>query len=147
VIDDKNLTKKYAVVLPFLDEKQKRLVVASDVILLGQRTISQLSKASGLSRPTIYKGLHDIQSKRIPDGRIRDSGGGRKSIIEKHPAFQEELEALVDPVTRGDPMSPLRWTFKAHANWRMSSNPKAIVPAIQLWLSCWIRWGIAFRRT
>jgi hypothetical protein len=113
VIDDKNLTKKYAVVLPFLDEKQKRLVVASDVILLGQRTISQLSKASGLSRPTIYKGLHDIQSKRIPDGRIRDSGGGRKSIIEKHPAFQEELEALVDPVTRGDPMSPLRWTCKS----------------------------------
>jgi hypothetical protein len=113
VIDDKNLTKKYAVVLPFLDEKQKRLVVASDVILLGQRTISQLSKASGLSRPTIYKGLQDIKSKRTPNGRIRDSGGGRKNIIEKNPAFQEELEALVDPVTRGDPMSPLRWTCKS----------------------------------
>jgi transposase len=113
MVAEKQLAKRYSTVLPFLDERQKRLVVASDAMLLGKRTISQLAKASGLSRPTIYKGLQDIRSKRTPDGRTRSPGGGRKRLAELRPELGRHLEALVDPVTRGDPMSPLRWTCKS----------------------------------
>jgi len=113
VIAEKELAKRYLTMLPFLDERQKRLVVASDAILLGKRTISQLAKASGLSRPTIYKGLQDIRSKRAPDGRTRSPGAGRKRLTERQPELLQRLEALVDPMSRGDPMSPLRWTCKS----------------------------------
>lgn len=113
MVAEKDLAKRYSAMLPFLDERQKRLVVASDAVLLGRGTISKLAKASGLSRPTIYKGLRDIRSKRAPDGRTRSPGGGRKRLAERQPELLRRLEALVDPMTRGDPMSPLRWTCKS----------------------------------
>jgi len=107
------LDEKYAAILPFLDEKQKRLVVAGDALLLGRGKVSEISRASGLSRPTIYKGLSEIISGEEPDGRSRRSGGGRKRIVEKDPDVLRKLEALVDPETCGDPMRPLRWTCKS----------------------------------
>ena len=110
---EKDLAKKYLAILPFLDERQRRLVVASDAVLLGKGSISRLSKASGLSRPTIYKGVAELQSQTAPEGRVRGAGGGRKRLVEKEPAILKELETLVDVVTRGDPMSPLRWTCKS----------------------------------
>jgi transposase len=110
---EKDFAKKYSAVLPFLDERQRRLVVAGDAVLLGKGSISRLSQASGLSRPTIYKGISDLQSDAAPEGRVRGRGGGRKRLSEKEPTILKELEALVDPVTRGDPMSPLRWTCKS----------------------------------
>jgi transposase len=113
MMTEKHLARRYSSVLPFLDERQKRLVVASDAMLLGKRSISQLAKASGLSRPTIYKGLQDIRSKRTPDGRTRSPGGGRKRLAERQPQLLRSLEALVDPLSRADPMSPLRWTCKS----------------------------------
>ncbi len=104
---------KYDAILPFLDEKQKRLVVAGDAFLLGRGKVSELSRASGLSRPTIYKGLSEIISGEEPDGRLRRSGGGRKRLVEKDPAVVQELESLVDPGSCGGPMKPLRWTCKS----------------------------------
>jgi hypothetical protein len=89
------------------------LVAAADAQLLGRGGISQVSAASGLSRTTIHRGLGELQGDRIPDARVREAGGGRKPIKQQQPAVLLELEQLVAPATRGDPMSPLRWTCKS----------------------------------
>lgn len=89
------------------------MVVAGDAMLLGRGSLLRVANASGMSRPTIYKGMQEIQSGCRPDGRTRGHGGGRKSIAAQEPRVQRNLERLVDSVTRGDPMSPLRWTCKS----------------------------------
>jgi len=113
MISEKDLSKKYKTILPFLDERQRRLVVAGDAMLLGRGNVVRVANASGLSRPTIYKGMQEIHSGCRPDGRTRGPGGGRKKIVRRQPRVLRDLERLVDPGTRGDPMSPLRWTCKS----------------------------------
>ena len=107
------LEKKYAQLGPYLNERQRRLVAAADAQLLGRGGISEVSLASGLSRTTIHRGLRELQGDPIPHERVRETGGGRKPIKRQQPAVLKELEELVAPTTRGDPMSPLRWTCKS----------------------------------
>ena len=107
------LERKYAQLGPHLNERQRRLVAAADAQLLGRGGISRVSAASGLSRTTIHRGLRELQGDLIPDQRVREAGGGRKQIKQQQPAVLRELEQLVAPTTRGDPMSPLRWTCKS----------------------------------
>jgi hypothetical protein len=99
-----------------LNERQWRLVAAADAQLLGRGGISLVSAASGLSRTTIHRGLRELQGDPTPEERVREAGGGRKRIKEQQPAVLKELERLVSPTTRGDPMSPLRWTCKSTSN-------------------------------
>ena len=110
---DQKIAEKLAIVLPHLNEKQRRLLIAAEARTLGWGGISQVAKATGVSRVTIHKALTEIESKKIIAERIRKPGGGRKDITEYYPNILEKLEALVDPVTRGDPRSPLRWTCKS----------------------------------
>lgn len=110
------LEKRYAQLGPHLNERQRRLVAAADAQLLGRGGISQVSAASGLSRTTIHKGLQELQGEPSLDERVRQVGGGRKPIRQQQPAVLKELEQLVSPTTRGDPMSPLRWTCKSTSN-------------------------------
>jgi len=105
--------KKYKALLPHMDERQKRLVAGADALVLGRGCVMRIAKAAGLSRPTVYKGMEELQSGRLSKGRIREPGGGRKQLAEKNPRMREMLEALVAPATSGDPMSPLRWTCKS----------------------------------
>ena len=107
------LEKKYGQLDPYLNERQRRLVAAADAQLLGRGGVSQVAAASGLSRTTIHKGLRELQGDLTPDERVREAGGGRKQIKRQQPAVLKELEQLVSPTTRGDPMSPLRWTCKS----------------------------------
>ncbi len=107
------LERKYAQLDPYLNERQRRLVAAADAQLLGRGGISRVSAASGLSRTTIHRGLRELRGDRIADERVREAGGGRKQIKQQQPAVLKELEQLVSPTTRGDPMSPLRWTCKS----------------------------------
>ncbi|GAC1359379.1 MAG: ISAzo13 family transposase [Ktedonobacteraceae bacterium] len=73
-----------------------------------------VSRATGLSRPVISQGIKELQEgAKAGEGRIRRVGGGRKSTVSKDPDLREDLERLVEPVTRGDPESPLRWTSKS----------------------------------
>jgi transposase len=88
-------------------------VVAAEARQLGYGGISKVSRASGLSRPTIHKGLEDLEKSEVVMDRVRQEGGGRQKISEKDPSILMELESLVDPLSRGDPMSPLRWTCKS----------------------------------
>lgn len=110
---EQKIAEKLAIVLPHLNEKQRRLLIAAEARTLGWGGISQVAKATGVSRVTIHKALTEIEDKKIIAERIRKPGGGRKDIMEYYPNILEKLEALVDPVTRGDPRSPLRWTCKS----------------------------------
>lgn len=107
------LKARYRKLLPRLDERSRRLVAAADCAALGRGGISQVARASGLSRPTLYEGVRELEGREPTPGRIRRPGGGRKSAEEKYPSLAKVLEELVEPATRGDPMRPLRWTTKS----------------------------------
>jgi hypothetical protein len=107
------LEGRWMTLLPHLNERQRRLMAAAEARVLGYGGISLVSAASGLSRATIHKALEELDSEPLADGRIRRPGGGRKRIVDTDPSLLKDLERLVDPVTRGDPMSPLLWTCKS----------------------------------
>jgi transposase len=112
---DAGLRAKHALLSRYLNERQRRLVAAADAQLLGHGGIATLSRITGLSRTTLHKGLQELEGSQVPVERVRREGGGRKRKSEQDPAVVKELERLVDPATRGDPMSPLRWTSKSTA--------------------------------
>ncbi len=113
MITNRQFTTKLKTVLPHLNEKQRRLFLAAEAKALGRGGISRVAQATGVSRVTIYKALKEIKYHPFVSERVRKPGGGRKGIDVYHPDLLKELESLVDPVTRGDPMSPLRWTCKS----------------------------------
>jgi len=101
---------------PRLDERSRRLVVAAESLSLGRGGISAVSRATGISRPVIRDGVKELTapvSAPVASGRIRRPGAGRKRIVEKDPTLKGDLEKLLDPATRGDPESPLRWSSKS----------------------------------
>jgi hypothetical protein len=111
------IQRKYQLLAPEMDERMCRQWAATEARELGWGGVTAVAKATGLSRPTITAGLRELDlphPRRIAEGlRIRRCGGGRKPLAETDPQLLEALEALIDPVTRGDPMSPLRWTCKS----------------------------------
>src|SRR5258707_12358756 len=97
-----------------LDERSRRLLVAAESRALGPGGISAVSRVTGVSRQVIRQGLRELeQSRTAPAGRIRRPGGGRKKARQKDPSLVADLEKLVEPTTRGDPESCLRWTCKS----------------------------------
>ena len=98
---------------PQLDERSRRMVAANEAVQLGYGGISQVSRACGLSRVTITKGIRELDAEPLPSGRIRRAGAGRPGLLVLDPDLPEALEALVEPLARGDPESPLRWTCKS----------------------------------
>ena len=115
-MDELTLADKLAAVLPQLDERQRRVLLAAEARSLGRGGVSAVARAARVSRPTIHKGLSELAegpSAGEPVGRVRRPGAGRKRLREKDPGLLVVLEALVDPDTRGDPRSPLRWTCKS----------------------------------
>jgi len=103
----------YQALAPHLNERQRRLLVAAGARALGRGGIALAAHATGVSRPTVYKALGELQEPGDSGGRVRRPGGGRKRLRDRNPALMPALEALVSPDTRGDPMSPLRWTCKS----------------------------------
>ena len=106
------LKRKLAGVLPFLNEKQRRVLAAAEAKAYGRGGVQTVARITGMARQTIYRGLEDLRTKKGLD-RIRRAGGGRKRLSEQNPRLVEAIEKLIDPVTRGDPQSPLRWTCKS----------------------------------
>ncbi|NTW82704.1 MAG: ISAzo13 family transposase [Chlorobiaceae bacterium] len=100
-----------------LDERMRRLFAAAEAFVLGRGGVTTVSKATGVSRRAIHAGLEELAAEKLPDvtqeKRIRKAGAGRKSITETDPGILAALEKLVEPTTRGDPESPLRWTCKS----------------------------------
>jgi transposase len=110
---DEGLAAKFALVLPQLDERQRRWLLGAEAHALGRGGVARVAAAAGVSRPTVTRGLAEVRTGESGAGRVRRPGGGRKSLTETDPRLLGALEALVDPATRGDPMSPLRWTTKS----------------------------------
>ena len=108
------LSQKFAAVWSLLDERTRRIVAANEAMILGYGGISSVSKASGLSRKAIAHGIEDIKNGFCPpEGRLRRVGAGRKKIETNDPQLLDVLNYLIDPETRGDPESPLRWICKS----------------------------------
>jgi DDE family transposase len=108
------LRAKLTGVWALLDERTRRLMAANEARSLGHGGISAVSQACGLSRKAIAKGIREIETGTAPPpGRIRQPGAGRKRITDHDPRLVGALERLIDPETRGDPESPLRWTCKS----------------------------------
>jgi len=113
---EKTLKEKYRVIGPHLDEKARRLWAATEAKSIGWGGITVIAKIANISPITIRAGLQDIEIGDIPINSVRRSGGGRKKLTEKMPDLLIALEQLIEPVTRGDPESPLRWTCKSSRN-------------------------------
>ena len=108
------IKRRFELVARELNERSRRLVAASEAVAIGWGGISAVSRATGLSRKAISHGIKELQEQAgAGEGRIRRKGGGRKTTVSKDASLSEDLERLVEPVTRGDPQSPLRWTCKS----------------------------------
>ena len=113
VPEELELATKFALLVPHLDERQRRLLFGAEALSLGRGGIAAVAAAAGVSRPTVSRGMAEVRGQAPAGGRVRRAGGGRKRLVETDPGLAAALEALVDPVTRGDPVSPLRWTCKS----------------------------------
>ena len=99
--------------MPHLNERQRRLALGAGAQVIGRGGVSRVAAALGVSRVTVRRGVRELERPAVEDGRVRRLGAGRKRLVERDPGLVAALDALVDPVTRGDPMSPLRWTCKS----------------------------------
>jgi transposase len=113
------ISKRYGLLAPLLDERHLRLYVGAEALALGYGGTALVSQATGVSRPTITAGCKELLAAgqspplQAASGRIRKPGGGRKRTVAADATLRTDLESLIDPVTRGDPESPLRWTSKS----------------------------------
>ena len=109
---EKSLQEKYSRLFPYLNERQRRLIAASDAMTFDRGGITKVSRASAMSRPTIIRGIKELTDPNLLEdpNRIRCLGAGRKRITEHEPSLIKALKKLVDPTTRGDSESFLRWT-------------------------------------
>src|SRR5438270_5872778 len=112
--EEEAIKQRFERVAGELNERTRRLLAASEAMTLGWGGISAVSRATGLSRQVISSGIKELQEEqRSHSGRVRRVGGGRKKTVSKDASLSEDLERLVEPVTRGDPESALRWTCKS----------------------------------
>jgi hypothetical protein len=125
------IVRKFSVMASLLDERARRRWAAAESIAIGYGGDALVSAATGLARETIRKGRRELAAGVEASTRLRRAGAGRPAIDEAQPGLTDALETLVEPLTRGDPMSPLRWTCKSRAKltaaltaqgWRVSST-------------------------
>ena len=111
---EQELRRRFRMLAPALDERMRRLWAATEARVLGYGGVSMLARATGISRRAVAVGMAELKDRRgLSSGRIRRPGAGRKSLLQSDPLLRKELERLIDPFTRGDPMSPLLWTCKS----------------------------------
>lgn len=111
------LQERFKQIQPFLNERQIRLLAAAEANVLGYGGISVVAKATNVSRRAITIGCKELKSGTLNEpGRIRKQGGGRKKTVVYDTTLKIDLERLIDPYTRGDPESPLKWTAKSIRN-------------------------------
>ncbi len=115
MVDQGDVKRVFEALRPVLNERMRRLVAAAQAQALGHGGVTLVAEATGLARSTITQGITELTA--LPPGigeeRLRRPGGGRKRLTDHDPTLLRDLEALVEPATRGDPESPLRWTCKS----------------------------------
>jgi transposase len=115
---EKTIERRFKLLSPFLNERQRRILAAIEAQILGYGGVSRVARATGLSRNTVAAGAVEFERGSVEEvaaakERIRKPGGGRKRTVQKDPMLKAELEQLIEPVTRGDPESALLWTCKS----------------------------------
>ena len=120
MVSEQEIARRFGLLEPWLDEHKRRVWAAAESSVIGRGGISLVARASGVSRRAIREGLLELKQKPERSGQrraiIRKKGGGRKKTESKDPTLLLDLDRLVDPATRGDPESPLRWTCKSVRN-------------------------------
>ena len=113
--DAGGLAHKFEALARVLDERTRRLVAAAEAEAMGFGGVTAVARASGLSRGTVIRGMAELKTTPRPGRgqRIRRKGAGRKRTVDQDVTLKRDLESLVEPMTRGDPESPLRWTCKS----------------------------------
>jgi hypothetical protein len=109
------MAERYTRVAGRLDERGRRAVAGAEALALGVGGISRVARGTGLARATVSRGMRELEGD-LPTaapGRVRLPGGGRKPVTTQDPTLLPDLDRLIDPATRGDPESPLRWTCKS----------------------------------
>jgi hypothetical protein len=115
VVDEAGIRQRFEALAPLLDERGRRRLAAAEARSAGLGGVQAVSRITGMSRSTIGRALKELRGEvpPPPKDRIRRPGGGRKPTTQIDPTLLPDLQRLVDPATRGDPMSPLRWTSKS----------------------------------
>jgi len=114
MIDEAMIAERFAGLGPELNERQRRIWAASEARACGRGGIVAVSRATGISEDTVQRGIKELrEGVRLEPGQVRRRGAGRPALTVSDLTLLEDLERLVDPDTRGDPMSPLRWTSKS----------------------------------
>jgi hypothetical protein len=114
VIDEVAIAERYEAVAPLLDERARRLLAGTEALAIGRGGLAAVARATGLARTTVQRGMTDVRAGVVmPRGRVRRAGAGRPGIEVRDQTLRGDLEALIEPTTRGDPESPLRWTTKS----------------------------------
>ena len=119
VVNHKDIQRRFRSLSAFLDERMRRLVAAAESEAIGYGGVSAVARVTGVSRRAITEGMKELKQQKVsrgarsPQSRVRRMGAGRKRTVEKDRTLLEDLDRLVDPATRGDPESPLRWTCKS----------------------------------
>lgn len=115
--DVTGIKRRFEALTPFMDERMRRLWAGAEAAALGWGGVTAVAAVTGISRTTIAAGVREQEADRpmeeVSERRIRRRGGGRTSVTKQDPLVLRDLDKLVDPVTRGDPQSPLRWTCKS----------------------------------
>jgi hypothetical protein len=119
MVNHEDVRRRFRSLSAFLDERMRRLVAAAESAAIGYGGVSLVARATGVSRRAITEGMRELSQQKASrepypsQSRIRRKGAGRKRTVDKDPTLREDLDRLVDPATRGDPESPLRWTCKS----------------------------------
>ncbi|HUB10889.1 MAG TPA: ISAzo13 family transposase [Acetobacteraceae bacterium] len=119
MIDEAAVALRYAALAPVLDERGRRRFAAAEAQTAGRGGVLALTRITGLARSTIDRGLRELAgtaAREAGSGRVRRPGGGRKKLTETDPTLLADLQNLVEPTTRGDPMAPLLWTSRSLRN-------------------------------
>jgi len=130
LVDLKQVKGRFRSLKRHLDERTRRLFAAAESEAIGRGGISAVSAATGISRRVIRQGKKELGRRAATKGgRLRQPGGGRKPALVEDPSLLVDLERLLEPATRGDPESALRWTCRSYAIWPGSCNDRVIKPA------------------
>ncbi|MGH2511807.1 MAG: ISAzo13 family transposase [Candidatus Limnocylindrales bacterium] len=115
MIDEAAIRARYGALAGALDERSRRLLVGAEALAAGRGGQAAVGRATGAAAATIRRGMAELGTSpnSLERGRIRRAGGGRKRTVELDPSLRTDLEALIEPTSRGDPMSALRWTTKS----------------------------------
>lgn len=108
------VSRRFVMMTPYLTEQTRRAWAAAEAVAIGSHGVTIVAEATGMSRTTVSKAQQECaDAPSAPGERQRRPGGGRKALMDVDPTLLEDLDLLIDPVTRGDPESPLRWTCKS----------------------------------